>query len=690
MLMSLLESYRKKLETRIQEHKVQLDLLKANAKKFAVDSKIVGRAELAVADKQLDQVKSKLKESEGRQRRGPGRDQNGRAQGPGRSPGFNEKSRATFQGPRSGGPGPAPGPAAFGQGGNAQSQRPLIRVFSRPLTRFGRAVEHVHRFRTIIAVFLKYGYEDLATRLPLPSALRLPFRKIRNTQQEIALLSAPERLRRAFEELGPTFVKLGQLLSTRSLLLPPPFIAELAKLHDEVPPVAFSQVREVLEKELRRTPSDFFLSIEEEPIGSASIAQVHRAIRLNGERCVIKVQRPGIENVVRVDLEIMAQLATLLENHVEGWKVHRPTAIMAEFAKQMERELDFTAEASHIERFAHQFEGEPTIYVPKVYNETSTRRVLTMEYIDAIKASRVELLEAAALDRKEIATRITDLVMKQIFVHGFFHADPHPGNIQIMPGNVICFLDFGMMGFLDLTTREVFSRFVIHIAQREEGPAASALLRLANAELDPFRPGFEADVSEFMHQHFYRPVGDLVFGKLVQHLFHLTQKYGLTLPADLSTVLKALSLMENLVCRLDPGHDIIGQARPFMKQVRLTQLGPRRLLREWQEFSGEAMAFVRELPLEIRRLMALVKEGRTFFHIHHHGLEPLMETLERIVNRLAYSLVLASLIIASAVIVHAKVPPVWHGMSVFGMLGYLVAGMMGFWLLIAMLRHGKM
>jgi ubiquinone biosynthesis protein len=563
-------------------------------------------------------------------------------------------------------------------------------VFFGRFTKWGRAVEHVHRFRIIIGVFLKYGYGDLAERLPLPSPLRLPFRKMRKAQEEISLMSPPERLRRAFEELGPTFVKLGQLLSTRTLLLPPPFIVELAKLHDSVPPIPFDQVLTVLNAELRRPYTDFFLEIEQEPIGSASMAQVHRAIRINGEKCVIKVQRPGIEDIVRVDLEIMAQLAALLENHVEGWKVHRPTALVAEFAKRMEQELDFTAEAAHIERFAHQFNGEPTIYVPKVFPESSTQRVLTMEYIDAIKASRLDLLEAAALDRKEIATRITDLVMKQIFVHGFFHADPHPGNIHILPGNVICFLDFGMMGFLDLTTREVFSRFVISIAQRNESASASALLKLANAELDPFRPGFEADVAEFMHQHFYRPVGDLVFGKLVQHLFHLTSKHGLTLPADLSTVLKALSLMENLVCRLDPGHDIIGQARPFMKQVRLTQLGPRRLLRDWQEFGSEAATFVREMPVEIRRIMALIKEGRSLLQIHHHGLEPLMNTLERIVNRLAFALVLSSLIIASAVIVHAKVPPMWHDMSVPGMLGYAVAGMMGFWLLIAMVRHGKM
>jgi ubiquinone biosynthesis protein len=563
-------------------------------------------------------------------------------------------------------------------------------VFFRRFTKWGKAVEHVQRFRVIVGVFLKYGYEDLAERLPLPSPMRLPFRKMRETQEEISLLSAPERLRRAFEELGPTFIKLGQLLSTRPLLLPRPFIIELAKLHDEVPPIPFPDVVKVLESELHHPPSQFFSSIEETPVGSASIAQVHRALRLDGERCVIKVQRPDIEKTVRTDLEIMAQLAALLEKHVEGWAVHQPRALVAEFTKRMEQELDFGAEAAHIERFAHQFVGEPTIYVPRVFHQTSTQRVLTMEEIDAIKASRIDLLDAAALDRREIATRIVDLVMKQIFVHGFFHADPHPGNIQILPGNIICFLDFGMMGFLDFTTRETFAKFIIGIAQRNETATAAALLQLAHAELDPPRPGFEADVAEFMHRHFYRPVGDLVFGKLVTHLFQLTTKHRLTMPADLSTMLKALSLMENLVVRLDPGHDILGQARPFMEQVRIQQLGPRRLWREWRDFSGEAATFVRQLPLEIRRLMALIKEGRTLLTVHHHGLEPLMNTMERIINRLSFSLVLSSLIIASSVIVHARVPPVWHGVSVIGLGGYILAGMMGFWLLIAMLRHGKM
>ncbi len=548
----------------------------------------------------------------------------------------------------------------------------------------------MQRFRVIVGVFLKYGYGDLAQRLPLPAPIHLPFRKTREAQEEIALLTAPERLRRAFEELGPAFVKLGQLLSTRTHLLPQPFIIELSKLHDDVPPVPFDQVLAVLASELKRPPGECFECIEEAPVGSASMAQVHQAIRADGQKCVIKVLRPGIEKTVRVDLEIMAQLAGLLERHVEGWRVHKPMDVMAEFARRMEQEMDFRAEAAHMERFAEQFAAEPTIYVPKAFLDTTTRRVLTMERIDAVKASNVDQLDAAGLDRALIATRIADLVMKQIFVHGFFHADPHPGNIHILPGNVICFLDFGMMGFLDQRTRETFSKFVMGIAQRNEIATAAALLRLTHADLEPPRQGFEADVAEFMHRNFYRPLGEMVFGQLVTQLFSLTTRYRLTLPPDLSTMLKALALMENLVTRLDPGHDILAQATPFMRQVRLKRLTPRRLLRHWLAFNVDVAELLRDLPLEARRLMAMVKEVRGRLIVHHQGLEGLINTLERIVNRLAFSLVLSALIIASSIIVHARVPPIWHDVSVLGVVGYLLAGIMGFWLLIAMIRHGKM
>jgi len=562
----------------------------------------------------------------------------------------------------------------------------LLQRFSR----WGRAVGHVGRYRVIVGVFLKYGYEDLARRLPLPKRSLWILPRARREHERIARLTPAGRLRCAFEELGPTFIKFGQLLSTRSQLLPTDYVNELAKLHDHVPPVPFEKIHEVLQNELEHPVNEYFSRIEPAPIGSASIAQVHSATLSNGTRCVIKIQRPGIEKTVRVDTQIMAQLATLLENHVEGWKVNRPTAVVAGFARRIEQELNFTHEAAHVERFAHQFTGDPAIYAPRIYRDISTRRILVMEHVEAIKASDVPALKNAGLDLRLIANRITHLIMKQIFVYGFFHADPHPGNIHILPGNVVCFLDFGQMGFLDRQTRETFAALILGIARKDESAATHALLKLANAELDPPRHGLEADVAEFMHLHFYRPVSELVFAHMVTDLFRLTNNYGLVIPPDLFTMLKALSLMENLVSKLDPGHDFIAQLRPFLNRIHRSQLQPGNILRHLSNFKSNAAAFARELPLEIRRIVAQLRNGQAKIIFRHEGLDPLDNTLERVSNRLSFALVLAALMISSSLIVYAKIPPLWHEIPIIGVVGYLVAGLMGFWLLIAILRHGKM
>jgi len=553
-----------------------------------------------------------------------------------------------------------------------------------------RAVGNIQRGRVIVRTFLKYGYEDVARHLPLPRLFVHRFRMAHARHHDIAQLPQPERLRMAFEELGPTFVKLGQLLSTRNHLLPKEFIVELAKLQDEVPPIPFPEVKAILERELHGPVEMYFASVDQKPVGSASIAQVHRATLLTGETVVVKVRRPGIEAKVRADLEIIAWLAGLLETHTESWKVHRPTAIVAEFSRRITQELDFSAEAGHLERFAHQFANETTIYVPKVFLKTSTLRVLTMEFVDGIRASNLDHVGKALLDRPLIATRLADLVLKQIFVHGFFHADPHPGNIYIMPGEIICFLDFGMMGFLDQQTRENFAGMMVAIAQRNEGDTAAALLKLAHAELDPPRPGLEADVAEFMHQHLYRSMGEMMFGPLATHLFALTARHQLTMPPDLFVMLKALSEMESLVAELAPNHDVLEQAKPFVHQIAKDRIGPRRLFRQLFDFGGGASTLLRELPMELRRLAAQLTGGKIKLTFHHDGLEPLNNTLERISNRIAFSVVLASLLIGSSLMIHADIPPKWHGVPVIGLAGYLFSGIMGAWLMFSILRHGKM
>jgi ubiquinone biosynthesis protein len=560
----------------------------------------------------------------------------------------------------------------------------------RKLESIGRTFQHLGRAREIAGVFLKYGYEDLLERLQLPVILNVPLKKLHRGGTAIHQLPKPVRLRMAFQELGPTFIKLGQILASRADVLPNDFIVELSKLQDEIPAIPFAQIRPILEKELRQPLAELYHRIDEVPLGSASIAQVYKAEWKDGSAVVIKVQRPGVPELVKTDLEILSQLALIAEKHLPGWKEHRPASLIQEIAKTLERETDFNCEAAHVERFARQFDHEPTIYIPKVYHEGTTSRVLTMEFIDGVKASMLAPVQMPPPERKELADRIGDLIMKQIFVHGFFHADPHPANVHILPGNIVCFLDFGMMGSLDVRTRESLADLVWGISKRDESSVANALVRLSSSDADPSRPELEVDVAEFMHRHFYRPVKELAFGKLLMQLIQITTRHGLHIPADIFVMLKALGLMENMVRRLNPDHDIIAQATPFLRKARLSRLQPNRLFGAFTNFGLDMSDLVRELPAELRRIFTQVKKGEARMIFKHDGLEPVMESAERISNRLSFSICLAALIISSSLIIHANIPPKWHDIPIIGLLGYLVAAVMGFWLLIAILRHGKM
>ncbi|MBI5201270.1 MAG: AarF/ABC1/UbiB kinase family protein, partial [Elusimicrobia bacterium] len=353
--------------------------------------------------------------------------------------------------------------------------------------RIRRTFRHLQRFRGIVRVFLKYGYQDVAQRLHLPTLLDLP---LVGQSTEIAELPAGERFRRACEELGPTFVKLGQVLSTRPDLLPEGFADELTKLQDAAAPLPFSEIRRVLDLELKGRTDDLFSSIDETPLGSASMAQAHAARLRSGESVVVKVQRPGIRHTLTVDIEILREFAELMEEHIEGIKRHRPRRAVEELIRKLESELDFSREAANAERFAAQFEGDPTVHVPRIYREATTTRLITMEFIEGVKANQAAA--ADGLDAREVAARLSDLVLRQIFLYGFFHADPHPGNVRVLPGNVICFLDYGQMGYLDGSEREDFADLLAGVAKRDASHVAQALGRLG-AGAGGSMPGLEAD-----------------------------------------------------------------------------------------------------------------------------------------------------------------------------------------------------
>ena len=555
----------------------------------------------------------------------------------------------------------------------------------------GRTYRHIQRYRQILTVLFKYGFGDLVDILKIEQYLEIGLQMVSKKRREkIEKLSRAERVRMALEELGPTFIKMGQILSTRPDLLPVRFIRELEKLQDNVPPFEYAQVKETIEMELGTPLEKVFKEFDEIPLASASLGQVHRARLVDGEEVVVKVQRPGIQKTIEVDMEIMLHLATLMERHLQGWEIHRPTRIVEEFARTLEKELDYRLEAAHMERFAIQFTGDSSVYVPKIYREAITTRVLTMEYIHGIKATEIKLLEREGLDRQEIARRGFDLIMKQVFVDGFFHADPHPGNIFVLPNNVICYLDFGMMGRIDRESRENFSDLVMSIVRRDEAKATEVLLRVTISDEEPDHKTLERDVAEFIDRYFYRPLKELELGRLLNQLLEMLARHRLRVPPDLFLMIKALSTVEVLGRELDPDFNATDQAAPFIRRIQFERMHPKRIVGDMYDSGTDFLYLLKEIPGEMREILRQAKLGKVKMEFEHRGLEPMLSTHDRISNRLAFAIVLASLIIGSSLIVLSGIPPKWHQIPIIGLAGFLIAGVMGFWLLISILRRGRM
>jgi ubiquinone biosynthesis protein len=556
-----------------------------------------------------------------------------------------------------------------------------------------RTYRHVNRYRQILTVLVKYGFGGLVDRLRIGQYLEVGLHLLsREKPAQIETLTTAERVRMVLEELGPTFIKLGQVLSTRPDVLPAEFVEELTKLQQHVPPFPFEQVRQIMRSELGRPLEEVYEQFSEESIAAGSIAQVHRATLHGGEQVVVKVQRPNIRSVVEVDLEILLHLATLVERHVEGWRIYHPSRMVVEFGRVMERELDFTVEAAHLDRFARQFARDPTIYVPKVYRDASARRVLTLEYVDVTPVTDVAALRAAGFDPKIIAARGAELTLKQIFVHGFFHADPHPGNAFVLPGNVICLLDFGMMGRVDRQTREQVADLIYAVASRDAWRVCRALLRLTHHddEAEPDLRQLERDIGEFIDVNITAALADLQFGRLVHELMRLIRQYALTIPPDLVTMLKAAATAERLVARLDPDLNMIGVAEPYIRRLKLERLKPRRFMSDVYESTEELWQLAREVPSGLRDLLRLAKRGALKINFEHRGLEKLLDTHERVANRVSFAIVVAALVVGSSLVVHSRLPPTWHEIPLIGLIGFITAGVLGFLLLVAIIRHGRL
>jgi len=542
----------------------------------------------------------------------------------------------------------------------------------------GRTYRNINRYRQILTILFKYGFGNFLEVLKIDQYLEVGLKMISLEKPErMEPMTQAQRIRIIFEELGPTFIKFGQILSTRPDLIPIHYIFELEKLQDDVPHFPFKDVKRILAQEFGDGESPF-VTVEKIPFASASIGQVHLATLASGEKVAVKVQRPGIRKQVRVDLEIMNHLATLMERHIEDLSFFRPVKIVEEFASTLEREMDYTLEASNIDRVSRQFLFDTTVYIPKVYLDWTTEKILTMEYIEGIKISDVDRLDAEGFNRKILTRQGADLILKQVFDYGFFHADLHPGNLFALPGNVLGLVDFGMMGFMDRGDREKFIDLIAGVVTQNQAAACRHLLELTEYEEESDLRILERDLSNFMGQYLTRPLKYINMGRLLQDLLKVTVNHQLRLFPDTFLMMKSFVAVEGVAHKLDPDFDMTIHAAPFIKKKKMERLSSKRISDDLARVSVESLQLFQELPRETLAIIRQVRKGQFVQGHEIRNLDRILSTHNRAAERLSMAVIIASLIIASAMLLSFKVPPEIFGISLPG-LGSMAAAVL-FWL----------
>lgn len=554
------------------------------------------------------------------------------------------------------------------------------------------AVHDMGRLHEIAAVLIRYGFGDQVRRIGMASALERAGRVLHwRAPDELARLEPPARVRRALEELGPTFVKLGQILSTRIDLFPPEWIAEFGKLQDSAPSVPFDALRAQLAEDLGEPPEKVFTALETTPLAAASLAQVHRARLANGDEVVLKVRRPGIRKVVEADLRLLAHVAEIVEAEVPELRRYHPQEVIHQFTVSLRRELDFAAECRNAERIAANFADHDDIVIPRVHWQWVGERLNVQDFIRGIPGRDLAATDAAGLDRKLLAQRGAEAVLKMMLEDGFFHADPHPGNVFYLPGNRIAFIDFGMVGRLSEERRYQLAVLLHGLVNHDAEAVVEVLLDWkeesefsGEAKLDQLKDEIDAFVDHYRGV----PLKQLDLAVLLSDLVTALREHDLTLPSDLTLLTKAFITLEGMGRQLDPDFDVASSTAPFLERVMLAHYTPDNIVRRGLHTLSDAASLLTGLPQDLRQLLRAARRGRLHIQVEVLPLKQFGQQVDRAASRLALAIVTAALIIGSAIVIDVKGEFSLHGLSSLVLLGLLGAGFGGLWLLISILRSG--
>lgn len=554
-------------------------------------------------------------------------------------------------------------------------------------------IRNLGRLRQIMSIFVKYGFEDVIANSTLrnivPESLRLKW--IRQDRPALQY-SRFERIRMAAEELGPTFVKLAQVLSNRPDLVPEGLVKEFEKLQDRVPPFDAETAKSIIELELGKPLEEIFSDFKTVPMASASIGQVHRATLIDGTEVVVKVQRPDVKEIVERDLQLIWEIVQRSDRYLKKQGVLNALDVVAAFERSMVKELDYSNEARNIQRFRTFYKNESNFYIPQVYRNISTDKVLVIEFVSGCKFTDKKQIREWGLNPKKIVENGLNIYLKQIFEYGYFHADPHPGNVLIRPDGIICLIDFGMVGQLSRRDKLAFANVFIAMAEQDSRKMAQAMRKLAISDGIKDLRLLEADLQELIDDYVLLDVSEGSIADVIAKLQNIMVRYEMVVPAGIFLIFRALAILEGIGKIMHPTLNTYDFIRPFGVKILQQKFSPENLWNEFQYRSDQLSGFLTGLPTDIRELLGQAKNGKLNITISHQGYGYLLKKLDSIVNRLIITFIICSLIIASSIMATIPTPTDFmtrHGLPYWSVFGYTVAGILSLILIYAIFRRRK-
>lgn len=536
---------------------------------------------------------------------------------------------------------------------------------------------NLKRLNEIIKVLSNYEFGYVTEKIKLKN--KFPFKGHDYEYESIEELDAtiPTRLRLVLQELGTTFIKLGQTLSTRPDLVGDDIAAELSKLQDDNPPVDFEIIKSIIEEELKDSPDNLFSSFEKEPLGSASIGQVHAAVLKNGDEVAIKVQKPGVEELIHKDITIMRFLAKRVHEYMPQFRNYNLPGIVNEFERSILKEIDYAQEAMNIMRFDYNFKEDETVYVPKVYKEYSTKKVITMELIKGKKISDVFNLDDG-YNKPLIAKRGIESFFKQVLIDGFFHADPHPANIYVLDNNVVCFLDYGMMGILDQEFRENLAELIIYFIENSVKGMINQLIYMGiiNESIDI--NSFRYELTDLMYRYYGIGLNEMHGG--MNDLISLMRKYKIQLPREFVLLARGIGMLEDTGEKLDPEFNPVDFFKPMAKKVIGKKISPSRFVEFIKDNLFEVEHLIKTVPHALTKTLYRLEEGKITLEVEH-------KDMERISNKISTSLIIAALLIGSSLIMQTDKGILILGFPFLGIIGFVVSMVLGIGLVLSVLKH---